>query len=59
MYKVPFFSQAKIDLNLNNLSYLVDIGNINEVSIGHAIIVDSLHYGFEETIKKYLDIIRN
>ncbi len=47
------------DLNLNNLHYLVEMGNINEVSIGHAIIIDSLHYGFEETILKYLAIIRN
>ena len=47
------------DLNLNNLHYLVKLGNINEVSIGHAIIVDSLLYGFEETILKYLKIIRN
>jgi pyridoxine 5-phosphate synthase len=46
------------DLNLNNLNYLVEIGNINEVSIGHAIIIDSLHYGFEKTISKYLNIIR-
>jgi pyridoxine 5'-phosphate synthase PdxJ len=34
------------------------MGNINEVSIGHAIIIDSLLYGFEETISKYLKIIR-
>ena len=47
------------DLNLNNLHYLVKLGNINEVSIGHAIIVDSLLYGYEETILKYLKIIRN
>ena len=47
------------DLNLDNLNYLVMMGNINEVSIGHAIIVDSLHYGFEEAVKKYLEIIRN
>ena len=47
------------DLNLNNLKHLVAMGNINEVSIGHAVIIDSLHYGFEETIKKYLKIIRN
>ena len=47
------------DLNLKNLHYLVEIGNINEVSIGHAIIIDSLNYGFEETILKYLEIIRN
>jgi len=46
------------DLNLNNLHYLVEMGNINEVSIGHAIIIDALLYGFDETIKKYLDIIR-
>jgi pyridoxine 5-phosphate synthase len=45
-------------LNLNNLHYLVEIGNINEVSIGHAIIIESLNYGFENTISKYLDIIR-
>ena len=47
------------DLNLENLKYLVMMGFINEVSIGHAIIVDSLHYGYEETIKKYLKIIRS
>ena len=46
------------DLNLNNLHYLVEIGNINEVSIGHAIIIDSLNYGFENAISKYLNIIR-
>ena len=45
------------DLNLNNLHYLVKIGSINEVSIGHAIIVDSLLYGYEDTILKYLKVI--
>jgi pyridoxine 5'-phosphate synthase PdxJ len=34
------------------------MGNINEVSIGHAIIIDSLNYGFKDTVLKYLDIIR-
>ena len=47
------------DLNLNNLHYLVKIGSINEVSIGHAIIVDSLLYGYEDTILKYLKVIGN
>ena len=47
------------DLNLNNLPHLIESGNVDEVSIGHAIIVDSLHYGYEETIKKYLKIIRS
>ena len=50
--------QLKTKQNLNNLHYLVEIGNINEVSIGHAIIVDSLQYGFEETISRYIEIIR-
>ena len=33
--KLNLSVNAGHDLNLNNLSYLVDIGNINEVSIGH------------------------
>ena len=57
--KNNFLINAGHDLNLNNLHYLVKTGNINEVSIGHAIIVDSLLYGYEETILKYLKIIRN
>ena len=57
--KNNFLINAGHDLNLNNLHYLVKLGNINEVSIGHAIIVDSLLYGYEETILKYLKIIRN
>ena len=47
------------DLNLENLKYLVMMDNINEVSIGHAIIVDSLLYGYEDTLRKYLKIIRS
>ena len=58
MYKRQLLVNAGHDLNLNNLHYLVEMGNINEVSIGHAIIIDALLYGFDETIKKYLDIIR-
>ena len=46
------------DLNAKNLPALRELDLIDEVSIGHAIIVDSLHYGFEETISKYLEIIR-
>ena len=60
--KIPIVSEEttdnKNDLNLNNLHYLVEMGNINEVSIGHAIIIDSLNYGFKDTVLKYLDIIR-
>jgi len=45
------------DLNLVNLEKFLTIPNIEEVSIGHAIIVESLDYGMENTIKKYLKII--
>ena len=46
------------DLNLINLPHLVKIGGVNEVSIGHAIIVDALNYGFEDTIKRYIEVIK-
>ena len=46
------------DLNLSNLSHLKNLNLIDEVSIGHAIIVDALNYGFDDTIKKYIDIIK-
>ena len=52
------FVNAGHDLNLQNLPMLVEIGGVNEVSIGHAIIVDALNYGFKDTIKKYINIIR-
>ena len=44
------------DLNLLNLPELVRIGGVDEVSIGHAIIVDALNFGFDDTIKKYIDL---
>ena len=37
------------------------VGNdddLKEVSIGHAIIIDSINFGLENTIKKYLKIIK-
>ena len=46
------------DLNLDNLPYLKECGNIDEVSIGHAIIVDSLKYGFKDTINMYIEQIK-
>ncbi len=43
------------DLDLKNLKYLVTtITYIDEVSIGHALIADSLYYGLENTIQMYL-----
>ena len=46
------------DLNLDNLSFFKNnIDGLLEVSIGHALICDSLYYGFENTIKKYLNCL--
>ena len=45
------------DLDLNNLKPLVKLNLIDEVSIGHAIIGDSLKNGFNTTINNYLEII--
>jgi pyridoxine 5-phosphate synthase len=43
------------DLNLDNLKfYKTSIANLAEVSIGHAIICDTIYMGLETTIKKYL-----
>ena len=52
------FVNAGHDLNLQNLPELVRIGGINEVSIGHAIVIDALNYGFDDTIKRYIDVIK-
>lgn len=45
------------DLDLNNLAYFLShLPNVEEVSIGHALICDALEYGMEQTIKRYLRI---
>lgn len=45
------------DLNLRNLGPFLRIGPILEVSIGHAILVESFDFGYEETLKRYLAIV--
>jgi pyridoxine 5-phosphate synthase len=47
------------DLNLANLAHFLSIPNILEVSIGHAIVVEAFDYGYEDTLRRYLDIIVN
>ena len=43
------------DLDLDNLAYFVKtIPGLLEVSIGHALICDSLYMGFEQAVKQYL-----
>lgn len=47
------------DLNLANLPAFLQGGLIEEVSIGHALIVESLEMGMDEVLSRYLAITRN
>lgn len=47
------------DLSLNNIEYLIqEIPQIDEVSIGHALIGEALYLGLENTIASYLNKIK-
>ena len=46
------------DLNLSNLSIFLSECNIDEVSIGHALVTDSLKFGMRNTVKKYLHLCK-
>jgi pyridoxine 5-phosphate synthase len=47
------------DLNLDNLAYFVtQVPDLLEVSIGHALVSDALYYGWDNTIKQYLQRIQ-
>ena len=46
------------DQSLENLKYMhAQIGGLDEVSIGHALICDALYLGLEETIRRYLECL--
>ena len=45
------------DLNLNNLAKYASIPNLLEVSIGHAITVDSLNMGIVPTLRAYQTLL--
>ncbi|MEQ6121781.1 pyridoxine 5'-phosphate synthase [Reichenbachiella sp. MALMAid0571] len=48
------------DLDLDNLAYFNNnIPNLDEVSIGHALICDALYFGLENTIQLYLRQLKN
>ena len=56
--KVGVELNAGHDLNQQNLEFFKNnIVNLKEVSIGHALISESLYYGLESTIKSYLNIL--
>ncbi|RYE26149.1 MAG: pyridoxine 5'-phosphate synthase [Sphingobacteriales bacterium] len=43
------------DLDMHNLKFFAEhVPNLQEVSIGHALIADALYYGLENTIQLYL-----
>jgi pyridoxine 5-phosphate synthase len=47
------------DLSLENLEYFIKtIPFVDEVSIGHALICDSIYYGLKNTIELYLRSIK-
>jgi len=54
-YECGLGINAGHDLDLDNLTYLKQyIKDLDEVSIGHALICDSLYYGLENVIPMYL-----
>ena len=47
------------DLSLDNLAYFAQsISNLDEVSIGHALICDALYLGIKETIRRYKECLK-
>jgi len=45
------------DLNLDNLDFILkNIPKIKEVSIGHALVCDTIDFGLQETVNKYKQI---
>ena len=45
------------DLDLANLAAFVAAGDIDEVSIGHALIADALDFGLAPTVQRYLALL--
>lgn len=45
------------DLNQDNLLLFASLAHLQEVSIGHALVVDALYSGFESTVKAYLALL--
>ena len=57
--KIGLGINAGHDLNLQNLDlFLSTVPHVDEVSIGHAIVVESFDYSFETTLGKYLSIVK-
>ena len=47
------------DLSLENIAFFrAEIPNLLEVSIGHALVSESIYYGLEKVIASYLEKLR-
>ena len=47
------------DLSLDNIAFFKQsIPNLLEVSIGHALIAESLYFGMETVTKRYLELLK-
>ncbi len=47
-------------LNLNNLGHLVDsVPHLKDISIGHALVSQSLFWGLDKTVKAYIQIMNS
>jgi len=55
--KIGLGINAGHDLNLDNLKLLRNLTALDEVSIGHALVIDALKMGWENTIKAYLKVL--
>lgn len=56
--EIGFGLNAGHDLNLKNLKALKQaIPNLDEVSIGHALVCDALYLGYKETVTRYLSLL--
>ena len=56
--KIGIELNAGHDLNQENLEFFKNnIANLKEVSIGHALISESIYFGLQSTIKSYLKIL--
>lgn len=57
--KIGLGVNAGHDLNLKNLNFFKqNLPNLLEVSIGHALICDSIYYGLRNTIQMYLNELK-
>ena len=55
-HKLGLGVNAGHDLNLHNMQLFRTLPHLQEVSIGHALTVESMQFGLEHTIRSYLQI---